>query len=94
VEAAALTEQKIANVEDMKLAAHKLLEMGAHAVVVTGGHLERPVDVLRRLVEPANTRRGPHQARLGRFTGVGGATALAIHLLSESYKEALCATGE
>jgi hydroxymethylpyrimidine/phosphomethylpyrimidine kinase len=29
----------------MKLAARKLIEMGAQAVVVTGGHLERPVDV-------------------------------------------------
>jgi hydroxymethylpyrimidine/phosphomethylpyrimidine kinase len=29
----------------MKLAARKLIEMGAPAVVVTGGHLDRPVDV-------------------------------------------------
>jgi hydroxymethylpyrimidine/phosphomethylpyrimidine kinase len=44
-EAAALIGQKVENLEDMKLAARKLVEMHAHAVVVTGGHLERPVDV-------------------------------------------------
>ena len=30
----------------MKAAGQKLLEMGARAVIVTGGHLERPIDVL------------------------------------------------
>jgi hydroxymethylpyrimidine/phosphomethylpyrimidine kinase len=45
LEAAALTGAKVENVEDMKLAARKLIEMGAQAVVVTGGRLERPVDV-------------------------------------------------
>jgi hydroxymethylpyrimidine/phosphomethylpyrimidine kinase len=44
-EAAALTGLKVEDVEDMKLAARKLIEMGTRAVVVTGGHLERPVDV-------------------------------------------------
>ena len=44
-EAAALTELKVEDVEDMKLAARKLIDIGARAVVVTGGHLERPVDV-------------------------------------------------
>jgi hydroxymethylpyrimidine/phosphomethylpyrimidine kinase len=44
-EAAALTGLKVEDVEDMKLAARKLIELGARAVVVTGGHLERPVDV-------------------------------------------------
>jgi len=44
-EAAALTQMKVENVEDMKVAARKLIEMGSRAVVVTGGHLERPVDV-------------------------------------------------
>jgi hydroxymethylpyrimidine/phosphomethylpyrimidine kinase len=29
----------------MKAVAHQLIEMGARAIVVTGGHLERPVDV-------------------------------------------------
>jgi hydroxymethylpyrimidine/phosphomethylpyrimidine kinase len=45
LEAAALTGLKVEDVEEMKVAARKLIEMGARAVVVTGGHLERPVDV-------------------------------------------------
>ena len=44
-EAAALTGRNVQNLEEMKAAAQKLLELGARAVVVTGGHLERPVDV-------------------------------------------------
>jgi hydroxymethylpyrimidine/phosphomethylpyrimidine kinase len=38
-----LTIKDVANMED---AARKLVEMGAHAVIVKGGHLDRAVDVL------------------------------------------------
>lgn len=44
-EAAALTGLKIENVEGTKTAAHKLVELGARAAVITGGHHEKPVDV-------------------------------------------------
>ncbi len=44
-EAAALTSLKVENVESMKAAAAKILELGAKAVVVTGGHLEKATDV-------------------------------------------------
>ena len=44
-EAASLTGLKVENLDEMKTAAQKLVELGARAVVVTGGHLERPVDV-------------------------------------------------
>jgi hydroxymethylpyrimidine/phosphomethylpyrimidine kinase len=44
-EAAALTGLKVEGVEAMKEAALKMIELGARAVVVTGGHLEKPVDV-------------------------------------------------
>ncbi|MGH9342263.1 MAG: bifunctional hydroxymethylpyrimidine kinase/phosphomethylpyrimidine kinase [Terriglobia bacterium] len=44
-EAATLTGMKVENVEDMKAAAKKLVEMGARAVVVTGGHLEKATDI-------------------------------------------------
>lgn len=44
-EAAALTGLRVESVEEMKAAARRLLEMGARSVVVTGGHLEKPVDV-------------------------------------------------
>jgi len=44
-EAEALTGLPVHNVETMKSAANKLVEMGARAVVVTGGHLEKAIDV-------------------------------------------------
>jgi hydroxymethylpyrimidine/phosphomethylpyrimidine kinase len=44
-EAAALAEMPVDNVESMKAAARKLVEAGARAVVVTGGHMEKCVDV-------------------------------------------------
>jgi hydroxymethylpyrimidine/phosphomethylpyrimidine kinase len=44
-EAAALTGLKVENIEQMKAAAHRLAEMGARAVVVTGGHLDKAIDV-------------------------------------------------
>ena len=45
-EAAVLTGLPVGDVEQMKVAARKLHEMGAQNVVVTGGHLERAADVL------------------------------------------------
>jgi hydroxymethylpyrimidine/phosphomethylpyrimidine kinase len=44
-EASALAEMPVDNLEGMKAAARKLVEFGARAVVVTGGHLEKAVDV-------------------------------------------------
>ena len=44
-EAAALTGLKVENLDDMKAAARHLIEKGAKAVVVTGGHLEKASDV-------------------------------------------------
>ena len=45
-EAEALTGLTIKDVADMEAAARKLVEMGAHAVIVKGGHMERAIDVL------------------------------------------------
>lgn len=45
-EASALTGLKVGNPEQMDHAARRLHEMGAHAVVITGGHLDRAVDLL------------------------------------------------
>lgn len=47
-EASALTALKVESVEEMKAATRRLLELGARAVVVTGGHLDKPVDVYGR----------------------------------------------
>lgn len=45
-EAALLTGFEVKDLNGMKAAAQKLGEMGAKAVVVTGGHLEKPTDLL------------------------------------------------
>lgn len=45
-EAELLTGMEVKDLAAMKAAAQKLLEMGARAAIVTGGHLEKPVDVL------------------------------------------------
>jgi len=45
-EASAMTGLRVENQEAMKAAARKLVEMGARAVVVTGGHLDKAIDVL------------------------------------------------
>jgi hydroxymethylpyrimidine/phosphomethylpyrimidine kinase len=45
-EAEFLTGMEVKDVGGMKAAGQKLLEMGARAVIVTGGHLEKPIDVL------------------------------------------------
>lgn len=45
-EAELLTGMEVKDVNGMKAAGQKLLEMGARAVIVTGGHLEKPTDVL------------------------------------------------
>jgi hydroxymethylpyrimidine/phosphomethylpyrimidine kinase len=44
-EAALLTEMEIPDLTAMKAAAQKLVEMGAPAVVVKGGHMEKAIDV-------------------------------------------------
>ena len=45
-EASLMTGLRVENLEAMKAAARQLVEMGARAVVVTGGHLDKAIDVL------------------------------------------------
>jgi hydroxymethylpyrimidine/phosphomethylpyrimidine kinase len=45
-EAGVLTGLAVTDPEQMRVAARKLHEMGATAVVVTGGHLEKAIDLL------------------------------------------------
>jgi hydroxymethylpyrimidine kinase/phosphomethylpyrimidine kinase len=45
-EAEILTGLSIKDLAGMEAAARKIVEMGAHAVIVKGGHMERAVDVL------------------------------------------------
>lgn len=44
-EAEFLTGMEVKDLAAMKSAGQKLIEMGARAVVVTGGHLDKPIDV-------------------------------------------------
>src|SRR2546430_3008459 len=44
-EASSLTAMPVTNVEQMRAAAAKLHTMGADAVVITGGHLEKAIDL-------------------------------------------------
>lgn len=45
-EAEVLTGLTIKDLADMEAAARKIVELGAHAVIVKGGHMEKAVDVL------------------------------------------------
>ena len=45
-EAAVLTGLKVTDLDEMRAAAAKLHEMGSAAVVITGGHLEKAIDLL------------------------------------------------
>jgi hydroxymethylpyrimidine/phosphomethylpyrimidine kinase len=83
-EASVLTGISVKELEDMKAAASRLHEMGASAVVVTGGHLEKAIDLLSFL-----TKRGMEQeifkaerqrSNSTHGTGCAFATAMACHL--------------
>jgi hydroxymethylpyrimidine/phosphomethylpyrimidine kinase len=51
-EAAVLTGLEVEGLEGMKVTARRLVEMGAPAVVVTGGHLDKAIDVFFDGSEP------------------------------------------
>ena len=54
--AAALTGLKVTDLEQMRVAVTRLHEMGAASVVITGGHLEKAIDLLSFA-----SRTGPQQ---------------------------------
>jgi hydroxymethylpyrimidine/phosphomethylpyrimidine kinase len=79
-EAAALSGVKVESLFGMKKAAARLHEMGARAVVITGGHLKEPVDLLsvgRKQIEFAGKR---IKSNATHGTGCAFATALACNL--------------
>jgi hydroxymethylpyrimidine/phosphomethylpyrimidine kinase len=59
-EAEFLTGIEVKDLSGMKAAAQKLIEMGAKAVVVTGGHLDKPIDVLCEAGGEVETFGGDH----------------------------------
>ncbi len=81
-EAEVLTDSIIKEVADMEAAARKIVEMGAPAVIVKGGHMERAVDVLFDGAEivPLGGERVKTENTHG--TGCAFASALAAQLAS------------
>jgi hydroxymethylpyrimidine/phosphomethylpyrimidine kinase len=45
-EAATLTGMQVSNIDQMRAAAERLHQMGSSAVVITGGHLDKAIDLL------------------------------------------------
>ncbi|MGA8619968.1 MAG: bifunctional hydroxymethylpyrimidine kinase/phosphomethylpyrimidine kinase [Candidatus Sulfotelmatobacter sp.] len=83
-EAAALTSLKVTNLDEMKAAAAKLHQMGAVAMVITGGHLEKAIDLLsfttRRGVEQEVFKAERQRSNSTHGTGCAFSTAMTCHL--------------
>jgi len=108
-EAAALTGAKVTEPEEMKAAAAKLHEMGVAAVVVTGGHLDKALDLLsftaKRGIEQEIFKAERQRSNSTHGTGCAFATAMACHLaldrglaeatlLAKTYVTAAIANGQ
>ena len=108
-EAAALTGAKVTDPEEMKAASAKLHEMGAPAVVVTGGHLDKALDLLsfraKRGIDLEIFKAERQRSNSTHGTGCAFATAMACHLaldrglaeatlLAKTYVSAAIANGQ
>jgi hydroxymethylpyrimidine/phosphomethylpyrimidine kinase len=83
-EAAVLTGLKVSDLDEMRTAAAKLHEMGSTAVVITGGQLEKAIDLLsfttKRGVEEEVFKAERQRSNSTHGTGCAFATAMACHL--------------
>ena len=83
-EASAITGLKVQELDEMKTAAARLHEMGATAVVITGGHLDKAIDLLsfttKRGVEQEIFKAERQRSNSTHGTGCAFATAMACHL--------------
>jgi hydroxymethylpyrimidine/phosphomethylpyrimidine kinase len=84
-EAAVITGMKrVEELDEMRAAAAKLHDMGAPAVVITGGHLEKAIDLLsfttKRSVEQEVFKAERQRSNSTHGTGCAFATAMACHL--------------
>ena len=83
-EASALTGMAVTNLEQMRKAAARLHSMGAANVVVTGGHLEKAIDLLSfttvRGTEEEVFKADRQRSNSTHGTGCAFSTALACHL--------------
>jgi hydroxymethylpyrimidine/phosphomethylpyrimidine kinase len=86
-EAAMITGIKVKDLEEMRAAATKLHEMGSSAVVITGGHLEKAIDLLsfqtKRGIEQEIFKAERQKSSSTHGTGCAFATAMACHLALE-----------
>ncbi len=83
-EAAVLTGMKVTDLDEMRSAAAKLHQMGSAAVVITGGHLEKAIDLLsfttKGGVEEEVFKAERQRSNSTHGTGCAFATAMACHL--------------
>lgn len=83
-EASALTGLAVTDPEQMRAAARKLHEMGAAAVVITGGHLDKAIDLLsfasKRGIEQELFKSARLRSNSTHGTGCAFATSVACHL--------------
>jgi hydroxymethylpyrimidine/phosphomethylpyrimidine kinase len=83
-EASALTGLAVTDLEQMRAATARLHEMGSEAVVVTGGHLDKAIDLLsfrsKRGIEQEVFKAERQRSNSTHGTGCAFATAMACHL--------------
>jgi hydroxymethylpyrimidine/phosphomethylpyrimidine kinase len=83
-EAAVLTGLKVEDLDQMRAASAKLHAMGASAVVITGGHLEKAIDLLsfttKQGIEQEVFKAERQRSNSTHGTGCAFATAMACHL--------------
>jgi hydroxymethylpyrimidine/phosphomethylpyrimidine kinase len=108
-EAAVLTGIKVTDLDQMRAAAEKLHQMGSSAVVITGGHLDKAIDLLsfttKRGVEQETFKAERQRSNSTHGTGCAFATAMCCHLaldrglaeaalLAKTYVTAAIAAGQ
>jgi hydroxymethylpyrimidine/phosphomethylpyrimidine kinase len=108
-EAAILTGIEVKDLEGMKAAAARLHELGSQAVVITGGHLDKAIDLLsfktKAGVKQKIFRAERLQSNSTHGTGCAFSTAIACHLamdrglaeatlLAKTYVSAAIASGQ
>lgn len=83
-EAAVITGLKVRDLDEMKAACAKLHEMGSPAVVVTGGHLDKALDLLsfttKQGIQQEIFKAERQRSNSTHGTGCAFATAMACHL--------------
>jgi hydroxymethylpyrimidine/phosphomethylpyrimidine kinase len=83
-EAAAVTGMKVRDLDEMRAACAKLHEAGSAAVVITGGHLEKAIDLLsftsKQGVQQEVFKAERQRSNSTHGTGCAFATAMACHL--------------